>query len=97
MKTKILEGCGGAKADDKVVAEARWEDLKMQDFGSVADFDVHYFAAAKKCEALEERQFSQYEKLMSASLKKSMNRFKVQQEKQIMEQKAMAREMRDAV
>ncbi len=31
MKTKILEWCGGAKADDKAAAEVRWEALKMED------------------------------------------------------------------
>ena len=113
LKKKILEWCGGAKADDKAAAEARWEALKMEDYDSVANFDVHFYAAAKKCEATEERQFAQYKKAMSASLKKSMEdawqhpdnlgelkgmmkRFKAQQEKQIMEQKAMEREMRDA-
>ncbi len=45
MKTKILEWGGGAKAD-KVVAEAREEDLKMEDFGTVANLEVCFYAAA---------------------------------------------------
>ncbi len=72
LKTKILEWCGNAKADDKAAAEARWEDLKMEDFSSVADFDLRFYAAAKKCKASDERHFSQYRKAISASLKKSM-------------------------
>ncbi len=85
----------------------------MEDFSFVADFDVRFYAVLKKCEALEDRQFAQYKRAMSASLKKSMNdawlhlanlgerketmkRFNIQQEKQIMEQKAIKWEMRDA-
>jgi hypothetical protein len=71
LKTKILEWCG-AKADDKAAAEARWEALKMEDYDSVANFDLYFYAAAKKCEALEDRQFAQYKKAMSASLKKNI-------------------------
>jgi hypothetical protein len=33
---------------------------------------VYFYAAAKKCEATEDRQFAQHNKAMSASLKKSM-------------------------
>ncbi len=44
----------------------------MEDYDSVANFDVYFYAAAKKCEASDERQFAQYKKAMSASLKKSM-------------------------
>jgi hypothetical protein len=45
----------------------------MEDYSSVADFDVHFYVAAKKCEAPQDRQFAQYKKAMSASLKKSMD------------------------
>jgi hypothetical protein len=72
LKKKTLEWYGGAKADDKAAAETRWKALKMEDFNSVADFDLYFYAAAKKCEATEDRQFAQYKKAMSASLKKSM-------------------------
>ncbi len=44
----------------------------MEDYDSVANFDVYFYAAAKKCEASDERQFAQYKKAMSASLKKSI-------------------------
>ena len=73
LKAKLLELCGGAKADDKAAAEARWEALKMEDYDSVANFDVYFYAAAKKCRTSEERQFAQYKKAMSASLKKSID------------------------
>ncbi len=80
----------------------------MDDFSYAANFDIYFSAAAKKCEASEDRQFAQYKKAMSASLKKSMEDawlhpidlsglketmkcFKVQQEKRIMEQKAVER------
>jgi hypothetical protein len=53
LKNKILEWCGGAKADNKTAAEARWETLKIEDFISIANFDVYFYAAAKKCEASE--------------------------------------------
>jgi hypothetical protein len=72
LKKKILEWCGGTKADDKAAAEARWEALKMEDYDSVANFDVHFYAAAKKSGVSKERQFEQDKKAMSASLKKSM-------------------------
>ncbi len=72
LKTKILERCGGAKADDKAAAEARWEALKMEDYDSVANFDVYFYVAVKKCEASEDRQFAQYMRSMSASLKKNV-------------------------
>ena len=49
LKKKILEWCGGAKSDDKAAAEARWEALKMEDYDSVANCDVYFYAAAKKC------------------------------------------------
>ncbi len=67
-----MEWWGGAKADAKTAAEARWEALKIEDFSSVANFDVYFDTAAKKCEASEDRQFAQYKKATSVSLKKSM-------------------------
>ncbi len=72
LKKKILAWCGGAKADGKAVAEARWKALKMDDYDSITNFDVYFYAAAKKCEATEDRQFAHYKKAMSASLKKSI-------------------------
>ena len=71
LKTRLLESCGGTKAHD-IAAKAQWEALKMQDFSSVADLDLYFYAAARNCRASEEQQFAQYKKAMPASLKKSM-------------------------
>jgi len=62
LKTKISKRCDGTKAD-KVVAEVRFlENVMMEDFGSVADLEVCFHAAASNSYASEERQFAQYEK-----------------------------------
>ncbi len=57
---RLLELCGGTKANNKAAAKARWEALKIDDFIFVVNFNVLFYAAAKKCGVLEDNQFAQY-------------------------------------
>ena len=65
LKAKLLEWCGGAKADDKAVVAARWKTSALtQTLMCIST------RRPEKCEALEMRQLAQYKKEMPASLKK---------------------------